>query len=512
MTLTFDKFYLVFSLLLLGFALKLFITSGDNFLFNIDNARDMVDVREMVELKKLRLIGPTAGIEGLYNGPGWYYLLAIPYIISLGNPYSEVILMITFWLIGGIFLILLTSKCNIFSAVLIVLLWISSNYVSLATVYAFNPNPVLLLTPVLIFFLDRYLKKGDLTSSILIWLLAGAFFNFEMAFGVFIPITIFSSIFLSGKIKLLKRKNFWIGFIFFALTLSPQIIFNFRHAFLLSNSVFNYTAHRSNNYTYSILDRARTIFNLYLGVIQATLMNWKLLTLGFLIGLLYLIASFIKEKIYKKENLFLISLLFVFTPFLFHVLIPINVMPWHLGGTMAAVILLLGLAVDLIWKRKNIVNKIVTALLSGILIAYSINNLELAKNLFQKEKSSDPSNFANEVAAVDYVYSHAQGKNFKVYIYLPSVIDYPYQYIFWWYGQRKFGYLPEDYAYLPNKPPYIHQKERFSNGVNPQYSGLTFLIKEPDNIQRRQLWENNFRNLKLLKKEKVGPLEVEQRI
>ena len=52
-------------ILLLGVIYRLLITSGGNFIFNIDNARDMVEVREMVELQKPRLTGPTSPYAGL---------------------------------------------------------------------------------------------------------------------------------------------------------------------------------------------------------------------------------------------------------------------------------------------------------------------------------------------------------------------------------------------------------------------------------------------------------------
>ena len=76
--------------LLLGVVFKLYVTSNENIIFHMDSARDYVDVREMVELGKLRLIGPTSAIDGFFNGPGWYYLLAIPYILFDGDPYGGV--------------------------------------------------------------------------------------------------------------------------------------------------------------------------------------------------------------------------------------------------------------------------------------------------------------------------------------------------------------------------------------------------------------------------------------
>jgi K+-transporting ATPase c subunit len=85
-------FFLIF-----GIIYRLILTSGGNFIFNMDNARDMIDVREMVVLGHLRLIGPTSGLECFYNGPGWYYFLSLPFVLSGGHPYGAVLLMIVFW-------------------------------------------------------------------------------------------------------------------------------------------------------------------------------------------------------------------------------------------------------------------------------------------------------------------------------------------------------------------------------------------------------------------------------
>src|SRR5260370_13131384 len=96
---------IIIGLLSLGLFYHILITYGGNFIFHIDSARDMLDVREMVVLHHLRLIGPTAGIEGLFTGPGWYYFLAVPFILTGGNPYASVLFIDLFWLIGGFFLL-----------------------------------------------------------------------------------------------------------------------------------------------------------------------------------------------------------------------------------------------------------------------------------------------------------------------------------------------------------------------------------------------------------------------
>src|ERR1700730_13842609 len=59
---------LILGLLVFGLIYHILLTWGGNFIFHIDSARDMLDVREMVVLHHPRLIGPTAGIDGLFSG------------------------------------------------------------------------------------------------------------------------------------------------------------------------------------------------------------------------------------------------------------------------------------------------------------------------------------------------------------------------------------------------------------------------------------------------------------
>lgn len=501
---------LIAALIIFGMFYKLNWTSGGNFIFNMDNARDMVDVREVVVLNKLRLIGPTSGIEGFFNGPGWYYLLSVPFVITSGNPYSGIVLMIVLWAIGGFFLMKLLNRFGVLVVLLGGVVWLSSNYVMLATLYTYNPNPVVLLTPLLIYFLDKYLSKNSFFYGAGVWILAGLFFNFEMAFGVFVPVIIIAATLISGKKNYLKTRNFWLSFSFFILLLLPQIFFELRHNFFMTKSVLNYLNKGVNSGT-SIVTRLENARGTYLGVLSGTMMNWDFLSRITVIIWIVGIIKFIKDQTFRKDSLFLITILFLMIPPIFHILIPIKVMPWHLGGTMAAAIIFLGLMLGKLAGKASS-GKMVSVIFSVVVIIYAINNLEIPKNILSQKVSQDAAVFANEIKAVDYVYRQAKGKNFRVYVYLPSVIDYPYQYLFWWHGRNKYGFVPVDYAYLPGKPEYIKDKEKLSmGGKSPDDSGLTFLIKQPDDIGQRHLWENSFKHLPLLNLEKVGPLIIETR-
>lgn len=502
---------IVFVFILLGVVFRLFLTANGNFIFNMDNARDMVDVREMVVLGKPRLIGPTTGIEGFFTGPGWYYLLAIPFILSQGHPYALVLTMIFFWALGGYFLLKLTSRWGVLPLIAVGSLWVSSNYVVLATLYSYNPNPVLLLTPLFIFVFEKYLQKGSIVFSVLTWAVVGILFNCEMAFAIFYPPVIILAIWLLGKGKYFLSKSFAAGFLIFVLSVLPQVIFDFRHDFLMFKSILNNISGSSNlRPAFNLDSRFAALSQTYLSVFSGTFMNVAIFVKLALTSLLLIFLKNIRDGSVRKDTTALISLLLILVPFAGYLVLPMNVMQWHLGGSMAAAIILVGFVIA---KMQNLGKAFgLAAIVPVSLIAVlAINNLEIKKNFFEISKSQDPSSFVNEIAAIDYVYKYADGKNFKVYSYIPSVIDYPYQYLFWWHGQKKYGYTPKEYFYLPNQPEYIKNKDKFNSKTSPVDSGLTFLIMEPDKAhpERMELWKNYFRHLKPMSSEKIGPLFVE---
>lgn len=497
---------LIISLLIIGIIYRLFLTANGNFLFNMDNARDMVDVREMAVLGKPRLTGPTSAIEGFYNGPAWYYLLVVPFVISGGDPYASILLEIALWVIGGFFLLKLVSRWGGWLILPIGAIWVSSNYIVLTNLYAFNPNPVTLLSPLFIYLLVKYLENGRAFYAISTWFLAGLFFNFEMNFGVFTPLIILLSVILTKNTKLLKQKGFWVGIGAFALTLLPQVIFDLRHQFIMSKAMLRHLSENSGT-TLNFLERFQTISKSFYNTFQPTLMNHEIFTKIILVFFIPLIYSFLKER--KKESVVYVSLILIIVPFLLYLILPVTVNPWHLGGEMVASLVLIAYLFKKLMEGR-ILSKIISVSLSISIVWFGFANIgNFFINDWGKE-NLDPSLYKNEIAVIDYVYQKARSQNFKVYIYIPSVYDYPYQYLFWWYGKKKYGYIPGEYVYSPNKPSYIPSQDKFQ-GRKDNFSGLVFLIKEPDRIKMRQAWENDFKDMEFVSKEMLGSIEIEIR-
>ena len=47
-----------------------------------------------------------------------------------------------------------------------------------------------------------------------------------------------------------------------------------------------------------------------------------------------------------------------------------------------------------------------------------------------------------KLEALDYIYKDARGEQFGVLVFTPPVYTYDYDYLFWWYGTKKYSYVP----------------------------------------------------------------------
>ena len=273
------------------------------------------------------------------------------------------------------------------------------------------------------------------------------------------------------------------------------------------NAIINYAKSQTSQAHFNPILKSFELFNLYRSVLSGLVMNNQILLVSSFLVLITTFWLFVWRK--NRENFVIIGGAFFFLSFLIYIFLPIAVAPWHILGEMVAFLILLGFVIGYFIKHSRVLKIVGYSLVVFIII---VSFLNIKSYLVQKSNiQNDPSLFQNEINAIDYTYKQAGGKNFKAYVYLPSVIDYPYQYLYFWYGLKNYGYTPIDYAYLPNMPEYIFSKNQFLKPNEKSNSGLIFLIKEPDRLDLMDLWENSFKTLPKLKEEKIGPLTVEIR-
>jgi hypothetical protein len=211
---------------------------GDIHYFS-DNARDMLLLNEMATEKPITLIGPRSGIGGVFHGPLWLYMNFPAFLVGNGDPAT----MGWFWWglytlnIGIIYMVgrkLFDEKAGLISALLFSFAFISTGWSQ------FNANGILLISPLLAYFLVRYSEGGQLRDAGIMFFLTGLLIQFQIAFGL--PILIL----LIGVMGFfIVRRGVWKHILAIMAVLpgiSTHILFDIRHSFIQLSSLIKYIA------------------------------------------------------------------------------------------------------------------------------------------------------------------------------------------------------------------------------------------------------------------------------
>src|SRR3989339_1523570 len=135
---------LILIILLFAFILRIY-RIGDLLDFHYDQGRDALIIWELIKNHKFFLIGPVTGLEGVFLGPFYYYLIAPFYFIGNGNPAIPSIFLSSLVTISLFFLYKsgeeIGGKVVGFIALLI---GSFSNYLILSSRWLSNPTPIYL--------------------------------------------------------------------------------------------------------------------------------------------------------------------------------------------------------------------------------------------------------------------------------------------------------------------------------------------------------------------------------
>lgn len=441
---------------------------GYDLVFNYDSARDMLVVRDLVVNHKLTLLGPTTGIQGVFLGPIYYYLLAIPYILSGGNPVSGAIMMAIFGIVTiflGFYLfrkIFRSTKLGIISAYFIAFSPLLISY----SRFPLNTNPFPMVILLFYFFLYR-IGQGRTRYLPLVCLLLGISFSLEAATAIFLIPTVALFI-IWNKIRI-SLKNYVASISVLIACFLPQIFFELRHNFLMANSLIRYfNSKESFGSINAPFVKERLLY--FFDNIKTTLIVREELFKGqsFIITVILLLSLLILvyKSIKNNKDILAYRLVFVWifvslTGLLFY---KNSIWGWYMIPLFPV---FAALPVVLFKSLPSIFSFLLFSLIifanSQMWLKPSIVNDKTRWVLLRDQKK-----------AVDYVYKSSNGLAFNAYVYVPYVIDYPYQYLWIWYGNQNYHLMPslqeEKFYYLiaePNRTqPDLRQSWLKSYGQN----------------------------------------------
>jgi len=487
-------------ILLTGFLIKVIPPKNNNFYFTMDQGRDSIQVREILAQHRLPLKGPETGIPGFFAGPLWYYFIASGYWFSRGHPFGALFTLILLnTLLTGILMWQLTKKVSLSAAfsigISLQFFWPFYD----TSRYAFNPFPLVFLSFLLILLLTKVLE-GKEKYFLFAALPVGLAFQTEIAGAIaFLLFFLFlGGVFIAKHIiapKILAAAILLISFFFL-----PHVISELNSNFAQAKALLNHLTA-----TESVL--AGTNFKVisveFLGLIsQSAIPQSPLVSL-----LLFLATGFLfirsKTNDFTKRFVYLTLIIFFISWLWFS-----SSKGWQTWQTVYLPPLLFVSLILMIWQLpKKIALVVLTLLLASQFWFFKDRYFQ---NLYP---SDDPSLLSNEIKAVDWVYQQAEGKGFFVYHYLPSVLDYPYQYLFGWYGRQKYHYLPCEYSSYPGSPKlFIRDSQKYQEPQRP-CTKLRFLIIEPDeNLENQNRWlEGTREGTTPVKQSEVGKIKIEMR-
>jgi 4-amino-4-deoxy-L-arabinose transferase-like glycosyltransferase len=402
-------------------------------------------VKEIFYGHHLTLIGPYTSLQGVFQGPLWYYLIGVPIFLLKGNPIGGNYLMV--------FLSMLLLVVNYFAvkkffgvkaALITTFLFAVSPEAIAAATYTWNPHPMWILT-VLYIFSFYLVLSGKEKFQLALWFLIGLMFNFEAALAFFILAATFIY-FVTFERKKILNKYFAFGLLLLALTFLPQALFELRHHFLMTKSVISlFFGHKQGletpadqtKYLPLMVDHIKTFYTNF----NSGFINLGAYVNSFLL-LLFILPVFIFKKIKllsENENKF-VNLLFrlVAIIFVLSFAYPFPIRYWFLTGFQSFYILFIGLIISKLLKFK------VAAVLFALLFffftfvsVYKIHTLYVNNHDY-----GGAAKIKGQEQAIDYVYKDAKGKPFGLFIFTPPVYTYQYDYLLWWYAQPKYHYLP----------------------------------------------------------------------
>lgn len=458
------------------------IVTGQVF-FHFDSARDMLWVRNIVVGKHLTLLGPWASLQGVFYGPLTYYLLSLFFWLFGGHPVSGSVyaLMVSSAALV-LFFFFLKRTFDINTALIGTVLFGFSSITIAISRFVFQSNPSLILGVLILFPLWKLCRK-KLSALPYLFLITGLGVHTNLFWPVFTAPYLFVLLFW---LRLKPSVKQWFqSMIFFLVPLVPHLLFEVRNNFLQSKSLLSFVMGENESLGGSIpvLDRINERLHLF----------WEFVVQG--IGLppvavtvvLVLVVTFflvqIKLTFRPYERRFLLSLVGLMVTFLVGAIIfPAQFKMWYLYSLLPLLVVIIAVVLTKLSARSLVFSCLTVV----YLISYAVLNSKFSLALEQQTTAERLKLLATQREIVEYVIEMGGNEPYAAYTYTETIYDYPYQYLFWWQGQ-KTGHGPIEYAYLPGKTDYVLNKTLYD--PSPQPFTTIFLIMEKDNPASDYRWE-----------------------
>jgi len=496
--------------LVFSFLVRIIPTHDNNFYFTMDQGNDAIHVRQLRYLHTPLMRGTeTGGIPGLYTGPAWYWLILSGFLVSNDHPIGPVIFLIAINLLTTYYLVrYLKTKTNPTVALVIgmALQFFWPNYD--VTRYAFNPFLLVPLSLLLIFSLVDVLN-GREKSLLLTAVAIGASFHFEIATGlawVLFFIVILAYLIITKRVT---SKIILVSLLVFSLFFLPHFFHELSHGFPQTNAVIHHLSSAGSVAGKTQFKKMLTIFTdlINQGIIynQSTIDDFLIIFLS-----LYLTLKTKSISVTAGQfayNFFQLTLILMLISYFWFG----STTGWQTWHTvyLPPLLFIAFLLINLTHPNK-------ISLLIVTLMIFTQSLVFIKNYRYYFNPNDDPSLLRNELLALDWIYQQTDHKSVSVYTFIPSVNDYNYQYLFWWYGKSRYGYLPCEFNTYPSAPktylPDRYQHFETPLGNCPPQSIFLIIEPRPDGYIDPDWYAGVSKNTSLVANTSIGKIRLEKRL
>lgn len=403
--------------------------------FYYDQGRDALVIWQFWHEGKLFLIGPTTGIEGIFRGPWYYWLIAPFYLLGAGNPvWPSVFLALISVLAVGLLFYLTSKVAGRLAGFIAVILASFSYYLVVASRWLSNPTPMLLISMLLILFMFLVLE-GKKWAWIGIALMLGMAMQFGSAAEVFYfpAVAVFA---LWQRKNLPSKKILTLSFLVLLVPFLPQIIFDLKHGGILRTAIKQFLLEEESFRT-SFWDVVQNRINLYQSVFLSKLFPTDPLARKLSLILIFLALAVGVNSIWG--NKYFRTVLLVLTAPLLGMLFFQgnygNIYDYYFTGYYLVFVLAFSSLLALLARYpKGLV------VIFVFLFLFFQDNLPLVRNYLVAGVDGETHiSLGNQTQAVNWVLENAAGRDFNADVYVPPVIPHAYDYLFSWETTRRCG-------------------------------------------------------------------------
>lgn len=427
-------------LIILIWLFGLFLRSyrqGDLLGFYYDQGRDALIAQDIITGKNFPTIGPTTGIQGLYLGPFWFYLITPGYFLGKGDP-AIASLFIGFLesLTIPLIYLLLKKYWNKTGAILAATFWSLSYYLILSSRWFSNPSPLPFFVVFIIYLLLQVFKEKQYKYLPLISFLLGICLQLEAASAVFFIPTILIFSLINYRILIKIKFKFWFqAIISFFVLLIPQLAFEIKNNFLITKNFFGFLTGKVNSASGKswafptlpfIKDRFLDFYKILFSKLD-TNVTW--ISIVFLIIFIFSVILLLTKL---KDKFIQLLLLWLFVP-LFLLLFFVgnygNLYDYYLTGFFPAFFIIFSLGIT--FFNKSILSKL---LLIVVIILFYIGNISFIRNkLSAWIDGPEHITLGNQKWALNKICQETKDKKYNLSVYVPPFTPYSYDYLMNWY-------------------------------------------------------------------------------